>query len=567
MIALGLLLQATMAGAQAPRFLTAAARQPVEGAFLPVVKAEVWLEKPEAAPAGEWPLLLGRSGGPTSPAWPTVPGVDPTLSEFASQVPQRLRELREACAAQGRSLPPTLKVRFEHDGYQSTSVDVPTSLFGSGQPLWPPDGGVVKMPLDTATITFVTEPAGAEVRLANLDGLFLGRAGTPNVLLLPMFLGSEGRFIDRPLYFLLDGYAPRQEIVNPKTLKRASFSVWPTSGAVLLAPASRWVALRDGVRRYAWLIGVAVAAAIAVGLTLRRRTARERALLAEAERLRESPPQAAPQRLGRWELGPKIGQGGSATVYRAVDAESPNGEAVAVKILDEDAAEEEAERKRFEREVGISCRLSHPSIVRIIDWDADRDQPYLVMELLEGEPLRRKASAGPMSPDDFRRIFHALLDAMRYAHDQGVVHRDLKPENVILTRRGVPKIVDFGIARGTLFATVTTTGRTVGTFAYLPPERFVAAITDDPRSDQYALGVMGYELLAGRRPWPDSLLGDVMLGIVQTRPDDLRTLRPDVPSAVVDCIEQMMRLVHEERYPGLREALQAFDAAWEDRPR
>lgn len=559
---------ASSARAQAPLFWTFA-EQKGDVRFFPAAGAQVqWLVDPTDKNSI---VVLGRSGGLKSTVAKPYKVIEPKLDDEAVVVvPRRLAELRERCQTEGKPFPETFTVKFVRNGYELKVVDVPSRLFGNGQPRFPPDDAkFIPLVPKKVSVDVVTDPPGAEVRLGGPTGYLLGDADKRLDLWLPWVTTEEGQWENSCSFaFTRQDYVAAQEKLDFNNGGFQKDFRYPESGAVTLKPSSNWVALRDGLRRHALLIGAGLVL-LAVGsaalrVSLRRRQAMERALLEENERLREVPVPSLPVLGDRWELGSKIGQGGSATVFLATDLQSPRREAVAVKILDDDAAEEEAERKRFEREVSISCRLSHPNIVRIIDYDGERDQPYLVMELLEGQPLRRRLSDGPLAPDEFRTIFRAVLDAMRYAHEQGVVHRDLKPENVILTRKGQPKIVDFGIARGQLFATVTTTGRTVGTFAYLPPERFVAAVTDDPRSDQYALGVLGYELLAGRRPWPDQMLGDVMLGIVQTRPEHLSLIRSDLPPRLPEVIERLMHLELEARYSDLREALEAFDAAWPD---
>jgi len=518
-----------------PLFMTASSRQPVEGGYFSAARAAVYWDAPDGA------LYLGLSGGPTSAGWPAIPGVEPRPSPQAAEVAARLRGLPGG-------VPKAIRVRFEHEAYRTLTIDVPSSAFAPGPHVWPPRGCVELTPL-AHSVTFETRPPGAEVHLQTPDGLFLGRGGEAATVLMPVFLGSQQRFVDRTVVYVREGYQPRQEILRPALLLGSDR--WPRDGAIALEPASTLVAARDAAARFG--IPLALAGLMAVALMAVRRRAPARAL--------EAPVAAPPARvLGRWKLGEKVGQGGYATVYRALPVDG-TGEAVAVKILDDEAAQEEAERRRFEREVQISCRLSHPNIVRVMDWGFEDDACWLAMELLEGPSLARMLAKGPLPLDQFALVLRALLDAASYAHGQGVVHRDLKPGNVLTTARGIPKVVDFGIARGERFATVTTTGRAIGTMAYLPPERFVAAIADDPRSDQYALGIMAWEMLGGSRPYADSALGEVLLGIVRTPPPDLRTVRPDVPPAVFEVVLRMMSLGLDARYRTLADARAAFDEA------
>ncbi|MBM3461536.1 MAG: serine/threonine protein kinase [Armatimonadetes bacterium] len=510
-----------------PLFLTGSSTQPVQAAWFVAAGADVYWEKPASYPGSDWSLHIGVSGGPTSPAWPTVPGLEPRASKQAEEIGRRLAVLLRG------PMPETFRVRFEHAGFVPTTIEVPVRIFAEGRHVWPERGYAPMAPL-AHRLTFQTDPPGADVRLGDF---LIARSGEPAVLLMPLFVGEKQQYVDRTITYLRDGYKTRAEIVRPAMLLESK--AWPTDAPLVLHPATSLVAARDAVGRWWW---VGVVTLIGALLVIRRM----RPVPAPAP----TPAIPEPRMVGHWRIEGKQGRGGSATVYRAVDPDL--GEMVAVKILDDDAAEDESERRRFDREIAISSRLSHPNIVRILDWGNIDDTVYLAMEFLEGGTLRRSFD-GPLPYPRFVEIMRALLDGACYAHGLGVVHRDFKPENVLFTARGLPKIADFGIARGSNFPTVTTTGRTIGTLAYLSPERFVAALDDDPRSDQYALGIMAWEMLAGHRPYPDSALREVLLGVVRTPPPDLKGLRPDVPPTVIDVIMRMMALDPDARYGSLNE--------------
>ena len=204
----------------------------------------------------------------------------------------------------------------------------------------------------------------------------------------------------------------------------------------------------------------------------------------------------------RYELGDRIGAGGMADVHRATDRVLHRD--VAVKLL-RDTADEETDRLRFTAEARTLAQLSHRHLVMVLDAGTTADQPFLVMELVEGTTLSQRASAagGSLPPAEVAGIGAQLAEAIAYAHAQGVIHRDVKPGNVLLGPGGV-KLADFGIAR-LVGDTVrhTRTGQAIGTAAYLAPEQ-VRGADLTPAADVYALGLVLLEVLTGERAYPGS---------------------------------------------------------------
>lgn len=211
------------------------------------------------------------------------------------------------------------------------------------------------------------------------------------------------------------------------------------------------------------------------------------------------PPDHADTLGDRYVLGDVIGRGGVADVYRADD--SLLGRSVAVKVL-RDTTESESDRLRFTSEARTLAGLSHPGLVTVLDAGITAEQPYLVMELIEGQTLGKTCSGAPMGVDRVTDIGVQLGDALAYAHDQGVIHRDVKPGNVLLSNDRRVKLADFGIAR-LIGDTVrhTKTGHAIGTAAYLAPEQVLG---DDlsPAVDVYSLGLVLLEALTGERSYP-----------------------------------------------------------------
>lgn len=206
--------------------------------------------------------------------------------------------------------------------------------------------------------------------------------------------------------------------------------------------------------------------------------------------------------VGGCELIEPIGQGGMGTVFRARHLELQRD--VAVKILHPSLALREEFTRRFHQESRVLAALDHPNIVRIHDSGAQGDLLYLSMEFVDGGSFRRRLREGRIPVDQIRRQFGLLLDAVDHAHGRGILHRDLKPDNLMLTRDGLLKVADFGLAKiagpdRSPFGS-TATGVAMGTPYYMAPEVLDNAKSFDVRSDIYSLGVILHELLTGRAP-------------------------------------------------------------------
>jgi eukaryotic-like serine/threonine-protein kinase len=207
---------------------------------------------------------------------------------------------------------------------------------------------------------------------------------------------------------------------------------------------------------------------------------------------------------GRYRVVRTLGDGAMAKVLLAQDGELDR--AVAVKVLDEERAQDPSFRARFAREARVAASLSHPNIVTVFDaGEADR-RPFIVMEFVEGRTLyERLREEGPLPADEVVRIARQVAAGLEHAHANGLVHRDLKPSNLIERDDGTVKIADFGIARSIDATALTEEGTILGTAAYIAPEQAEGGLVS-PQTDLFALGVVLYELLTGRQPWKiDSL--------------------------------------------------------------
>jgi eukaryotic-like serine/threonine-protein kinase len=240
---------------------------------------------------------------------------------------------------------------------------------------------------------------------------------------------------------------------------------------------------------------------------------------------------------GRYRLRRLLAAGGMGAVWAAEDAVL--GREVAVKVLGEALAGDRRAALRLRREARAAGRLAHPGIARVLDLGEDAGRPYLVMELLRGESLAaRLARAGPLAPAEAVRVVAAAADALEVAHRAGIVHRDVKPGNVFVTCGGDVKLLDFGIARAVNEAALTG-GDLLGTAAYLAPER-VLGHDATPAADVYALGVLLFELLAGRPPFAGDTGTALVMAHVHAHPAPLRAVAPQVPPALAAACEHAL---------------------------
>jgi eukaryotic-like serine/threonine-protein kinase len=250
---------------------------------------------------------------------------------------------------------------------------------------------------------------------------------------------------------------------------------------------------------------------------------------------------------GRYELTHLIARGGMAQVYRAHDRllDRP----VALKILFPELSVDRAFVERFRREAQAAANLSHPNIVPVFDWGEDAGTYYIVMEFIDGQPLSQVLRSGVVIPPvRVAQIGARVADALSYAHRHGVVHRDVKPGNVLLTNDEQVKVTDFGIARAlNTEESLTQTGAVMGTATYFSPEQ-AEGMGVDARSDIYSLGVVLFEMVAGRPPF----LGETPVSIaskhVRDRPPLLSDLNPTVPPALEAIIAKSMAKSADLRY-------------------
>lgn len=253
-----------------------------------------------------------------------------------------------------------------------------------------------------------------------------------------------------------------------------------------------------------------------------------------------------------------------ATVYLA--RQTSMNRVVALKVLPKNLTQDEAYFKRFEREVNIVAQLEHRSIVPVYDHGTLEGQPFIAMRYMSGGSLDQKLAHGPMRAEDVLNVYAQIAPALDYAHSKNVLHRDLKPSNVLLDETGGAFITDFGIARvmndASHTPTITTQG-IVGTPSYMSPEQAQGQPMDG-RSDLYALGVMLFELLTGRRPFMSDTPYSIAVMQVTAAPPSARAINPNISPAVEAVIFKTLKKKPEERYPTAAEMVESLRMAVEN---
>jgi serine/threonine protein kinase len=262
---------------------------------------------------------------------------------------------------------------------------------------------------------------------------------------------------------------------------------------------------------------------------------------------------------GRYEVRGRLGRGGMAEVRDGRDTRLRRS--IAIKLLHPAVSAQSGIRNRFDAEARAAAALNHPSIVAVHDSGEHDGTPFIVMERLPGETLAHQIGRGPMSQERVHAMLDNVLAALTAAHRAAILHRDIKPGNILLAAGGgVMKVGDFGIAK-TPEATNTLTGQILGTIAYVSPERLAGAPACVP-DDLYAVGVVGYEALAGHRPFPQENMAAVASAILQGRPAPLARLRPDVDPGLIAVIERAMAHDPRQRFGSAEEMRAALHGRW-----
>jgi len=267
-----------------------------------------------------------------------------------------------------------------------------------------------------------------------------------------------------------------------------------------------------------------------------------------------------PEKIGKYEIQEMLGKGGVGIVYKAFDPSIARS--VAIKAITRDSlatAELKHVIDRFRHEAQAVGRLVHPRIVQIYDYGEDEQVAYIVMELVNGKTLHQHlAQEARYEIREVGEIIRQVLDGIGYAHVQGVVHRDIKPSNILINNDGRIKISDFGIARLDS-SDLTQVGEVLGTPHYMAPEQFLGSGIDKP-ADLFSIGVIAYELLAGRKPFMGTTAA-VMQQVLNERPADPSRLNPRLSPLTDRVLQKALAKKSEERFQSAQEFAEAFKEA------
>jgi eukaryotic-like serine/threonine-protein kinase len=271
-------------------------------------------------------------------------------------------------------------------------------------------------------------------------------------------------------------------------------------------------------------------------------------------------------KVGHYRILEKLGAGGMGEVYLAEDMKL--GRKVAIKILSEEYTTNRDRLHRFEQEASAASNLNHPNILTIHEVGIDNGRHYIATEYIDGVTLRRKALVSDLDIPEILDIAIQVASALEEAHVAGIVHRDVKPDNIMVRRNGYVKVLDFGLAKltetvdrspsdaeaSTRVLVQTDAGVVMGTSHYMSPEQ-ARGRPVDARSDIWSLGVVIYELVAGRTPFDGETSTDVIVAITQKEPPPLARFAPNVPAELEWIIMKALRKDRDERYQTIKELL------------
>ncbi len=252
------------------------------------------------------------------------------------------------------------------------------------------------------------------------------------------------------------------------------------------------------------------------------------------------------QKIQNYNVEELLGEGGMGTVYRATDTLLQRS--VAVKILHPHLVRDTTFFERFRNEAILSAKLNHSNVAVLYNFLRDRNDNFMVMEFVDGMTLEKLLKQnGGLPLESILKIMMQTLDGLHHAHEKGILHRDIKPANLMLTREGIVKLMDFGIARMVGSQRLTRADRIVGTLEYMAPE-LLDGSEPSVQSDLYAIGVLMYELLSGKMPFEASTDSTLITQILTKKPIPLRSRISNLPKKVEEILDTLLQKKPEKRY-------------------
>jgi eukaryotic-like serine/threonine-protein kinase len=268
------------------------------------------------------------------------------------------------------------------------------------------------------------------------------------------------------------------------------------------------------------------------------------------------------EKIGDYRVVGFIGQGGMGEVYHAIHEKL--GRSAAVKVLGAGAVLEESYKTRFLNEARLQASLHHPHIATLYDFQEVGNELLIFMEFVDGEGLDGLIERNYFSIEESLKIFESIVEAIKYVHDHGIIHRDIKTENVKLTVGGVPKLLDFGIAKDPKSQSLTQVGGVIGTPNYLAPEQ-LEGCDASAQTDIWSLGVLLYKMLTGKVPFESDLLEGLVYQISQGKLNPPENINPAIPKSVADIVKKCLARDVRQRYQTTDEVLADVKKVLNDR--
>ncbi len=409
------------------------------------------------------------------------------------------------------------------------------------------------------TLVVHTFPPGAQVYLETSTGpTLLGLSGSRLEVRPPALRDRSGRvqqFVSGTLTLRLANHQALQHSVRADQWQSGRI---PPQGSLHLVPDHLGIAVLDRLRAYPPVAVVALAGLAAGGLQAlrwRRRMKQQSQLLAKLQQPQSGDPLVGCL-LGDYRVQGRLGQGGMGTVYRVVH---PDGGSYAAKVLYSDQGSEQ-QVARFRREARLIGGLQHSNLVRCLDFGEREGLMYYVMDLVEGHTFAAEITPQGRPWNEVWKLLRPVALALQYAHSKGIVHRDLKPGNLMVDRLGQVKVLDFGLARERHQAAITRTGEAMGTPTYVAPEQLTGRSDSvEPRTDQYSLGIILYEMLVGQPPFAADDPLELLSRHLLHQPPRLRLSRPDLPLALELALVRMLAKEPKDRFADMAEVLAVLD--------